>query len=69
MKRRWIGILWPGFLMAVPAAGLVFSLVDPHDVHLLQRLGPLGIYTAGFLFFWLVGAASSALTTILEERG
>lgn len=71
MKRRWIWILWPGFIVAIPAVGIVFSLIDPYDVDRLRELGigPIGTYTLGFLFFWGLGAASSALTTMLEERG
>lgn len=70
MKRRWMWIFWPGFIIAIPAVGVVFTLVDPYDVEALRDLGigPIGIYTLGFLFFWLLGAASSAVTTMLEDR-
>ncbi len=68
MKQRWIGILWPGFLVAIPAVGVVFSILDPLDVHQLHGIAPLGIYTLGFLFFWILGAAASAIGLMLEDR-
>lgn len=70
MSKRLIWILWPGFVMAIPAVGIVFTLVDPVDLHLLGRpleLGRLGAYTLGFLFFWALGCAASALTCLLQR--
>ena len=70
MTRRLIWILWPGFVMAIPAVGIVFSLVDPQELHLLGRpldASPLGAYSMGFLFFWTMGAACSALTCFLQR--
>ncbi len=64
-------VLWPGFVVAIPAVGVVFSLVDPHDLHLLGRpleAGRLAAYSMGFLFFWALGAASSALTCFLQRQ-
>jgi len=64
-------ILWPGFIVAIPAVGVVFSLVDPHQLHLLGRpleVSPLGAYSLGFLFFWALGAAASALTCFLQRQ-
>ena len=70
MTQRWIWVLWPGFLVAIPAVGVVFTLVDPADVHLFGRSFEghrLGAYTLGFLFFWGVGIACSALTCLLQR--
>ena len=70
MGQRLMWVLWPGFVVAIPAVGLVFSLVDPAD---LQWFGVpleasrLGAYTMGFLFFWIVGSACSALTCLLQR--
>ena len=70
MAQRLIWILWPGFILAIPAVGIVFTLVDPAD---LQAFGaPLeltrnGAYTCGFLLFWALGSASSALTCLLQR--
>ena len=71
MANRWMWILWPGFLMAIPAVGVVFTLVDPAELHWLGRplgIPRLGAYTLGFLLFWVVGSASSALTCFLQQR-
>jgi hypothetical protein len=68
--RRWIWILWPGFVMAIPAVGIVFTLVDPADLHALGEpleISRLGAYTLGFLFFWALGAGCSALTCLLQR--
>jgi hypothetical protein len=68
MARRWMWILWPGFLVAIPAVGLVFSLIDPADLHFNGaplELSRLAAYTLGFFFFWAVGSACSALTIFL----
>jgi hypothetical protein len=70
MAQRLIWVLWPGFVMAIPAVGIIFTLVDPAD---LQAFGaPLemsrtGAYTSGFLLFWLLGSACSALTCMLQR--
>ena len=70
MTQRLIWIAWPGFVMAIPAVGIVFTLVDPAD---LQAFGaPLelsrsGAYTWGFLLFWALGSACSALTCLLQR--
>ena len=70
MAQRLIWILWPGFVMAIPAVGIIFTLIDPAD---LQAFGaPLeisrtGAYTSGFLLFWLLGSACSALTCMLQR--
>jgi len=57
-------ILWPSFLMAGVASGLVFALIDPLDVAIFGYFRPERdvLYAAGFFFFWLVAALSSMLT-------
>jgi hypothetical protein len=70
MAQRLMWILWPGFVMAIPAVGIVFTLVDPGDLHAFGeplRLTRLGAYTLGFLFFWAVGSGCSALTCLLQR--
>src|SRR2546428_470588 len=65
MTQRLIWILWPGFLMAIPAVGLVFTLVDPADLHAFGEpleISRSGAYTFGFLLLWMLGSACSALT-------
>lgn len=70
--RRLVWIMWPSFLLAIPASGVYFSLFDPVDIEVLgvhiagQRLAA---YTFGFLAFWLLGACSSALSLWLARDG
>ena len=67
-KIRVMHVLWPSFLVAIAAEGLFFSLFDPDDLlafgHPLE-VSRLGAYTIGFFAFWLVAAASGALTCFL----
>jgi hypothetical protein len=70
MAQRLIWVLWPGFLMAIPAVGIVFTLVDPSDLQ--TPAGPLEIsrlaaYSLGFLLFWALGSGCSALTCLLQR--
>ena len=68
MKQRLMWVLWPGFVMAIPMVGIVFTLLDPADLHLFGEplaVSRLGAYTLGFLFFWAMGSACSALTCLL----
>jgi hypothetical protein len=70
MTQRLIWILWPGFVAAIPAVGIVFTFVDPSDLHLFGEpleLTRLGAYSLGFLLFWALGSASSALTCLLQR--
>ena len=56
MGQRWMWVLWPGFVMAIPAVGIVFTLVDPADLQFFGHpldLSRLGAYSLGFLVFWL----------------
>lgn len=64
-------ILWPSFLTACVASGLLFSLIDPEQLVLLDNrieLSSLGAYTIGFFVFWLLGAISSGLTVLLSTN-
>lgn len=68
--ERWMQILWPSFLVAVAVEGVFFTLFDPVDMHFFgqpHELSRMAVYTIGFFSFWLVGAASSALTCILRS--
>ena len=70
MKQRLIWILWPAFVMAIPAVGIVFSLFDPADMKWPGEAAEhsrLAAYTVGFLFFWALGACCSALTCLLQR--
>lgn len=70
MKRQLMWILWPAFLVAGIADGVMFTLFDPHDMHIFGEqvnLDRRAIYSIGFLLFWLFAAASSALTCFLQR--
>lgn len=68
LQKRLMWIVWPAFLMAGVLEVLVFALVDPQDLHWLSsplEISREGVYTAAFFVFWIVTAASGALTTLL----
>ena len=47
MKQRLGWILWPAFLVAGVADGLIFSLFDPQDMHVFGEpveLSRIGVY-------------------------
>jgi hypothetical protein len=67
-SRQLIGILWPAFLLACGLEVLVFSFVDPSDLHWgddALRLSRQGVYSIAFFVFWAMAAASSAFTALL----
>ena len=70
MAQRWMWIVWPGFVLAIPAVGIAFTLLDPEDLHAFGaplEWSRLAVYTVGFVFFWTLGAACSALTCLLQR--
>lgn len=70
MIQRLGWILWPAFLVAGVADGIVFSLFDPQEMHVFGEqveLSRIGAYSIGFFLFWAFGAASSALTCLLQR--
>ncbi len=63
--RCLMHVLWPSFLVAGAGTGLLFSLVDPHELVVVQTaLGDSreAAYTIGFLLLWAGCAAASGLT-------
>ena len=60
--QKIIAVLWPSFLTAAVATGIFFSAFDPDDLFPFDaglEVSRLGVYTVGFLLFWLISAASS----------
>ena len=62
-------VMWPAFLGAALADGVIFTLIDPVTVewfgqHVVSRQAA---YTVGFFFFWLLIVASSFLLLWLHE--
>jgi hypothetical protein len=69
LKQRLMWIVWPSFLMAGVLEMLVFTLVDPEDMHWFGHqleFSRQGIYTVSFFAFWFVISISGALTTLLS---
>jgi hypothetical protein len=69
--RRLMAVTWPAFLSACALELLVFSVVDPLELHLPG--GGAGwtreaVYTLAFFAFWLVSMGSNALTAMLSEK-
>jgi len=72
MFRLALVILWPSFLAAIVAEGVVFSLLDPGGLPLAgigAELPPIAIYTAGFFLLWTACALASLLTCYLMSSG
>lgn len=68
--KKYLWILWPAFLIAIPATGVYFSIFDPRDMSSSTSFNESDrgiIYTLGFIIFWLIGIASSALTIFLNR--
>ncbi len=68
LLTRLMWIVWPAFLVAAIAEMIFFALIDPFDLQLLAAAPDASreaIYTVGFIGFWAVGIASSALTVLL----
>jgi len=63
--QKCIAVLWPSFLTAVVATGVFFSAFDPDELFPFGadlEISRLGIYTIGFLLFWLITVVSGAGT-------
>ena len=59
--QKCIAVLWPSFLVAIVATGLFFSAFDPADLYPFGKdteISRLGVYSIGFLFFWLISTIS-----------
>lgn len=68
--KRWVLIAWPAFLAACLLEALVFSAVDPSEVHWPGQTSPpsrMAVYTAAFFSFWLIAMASSSLVLWLNK--
>lgn len=68
--RFLMQVLWPAFVGAIVAVGLLFSLIDPHQFHGFSvYLGGSreAAYTVGFLFLWAVFSFACSLTWFLAS--
>ena len=70
VRKRWMAIVWPAFLVAGLLEMVVFALVDPQDLHWRGVPMPLsrqGIYTLAFFLFWALTIMSGAVTVLLAQ--
>ena len=76
-SQKCIAILWPSFLVAIVATGLFFSAFHPDELYPFGNetgISRLGVYSIGFLAFWLVSAVSGigtlyfAMTNCMRNR-
>ncbi len=68
--RHWALIVWPAFLAACLLEALVFSMVDPGEVHWMGhalQASRQAVYTAAFFCFWLIAMACSGLALWLHK--
>jgi len=70
LGRFMMQVLWPAFLMAIVAEGVIFSIIDPQELvvvglHLADSRE--AAYTVGFLVFWALFACSSGITYLLSH--
>ena len=68
--QHWVLITWPAFLAACLLEALVFSMVDPGEVHWLGHqleASRQAVYTAAFFCFWLIAMASNGLVLWLYK--
>jgi hypothetical protein len=66
--RLLMALAWPAFIAACLLQGVVFAVVDPHELHWAGRdlaWSRQAVYAAGFFLFWLAAMVSSVLTATL----
>lgn len=68
--RLLMQVLWPAFLVAVVAEGLLFSMIDPHElvivnIHLADSRE--AAYTVGFFILWGLTTLACGLTWVLSR--
>jgi len=71
MTKNLLWILWPSFVVAGAADGLLFSMFDPHELHAFGEpveISRLGAYTLGFLFLWFISAVACAFSLWLSTE-
>ncbi len=65
LGRFLMQVLWPAFLVATVAEGVLFSLIDPHELvvvglHLADSRE--ATYTVGFFILWTLTSLGCGLT-------
>lgn len=70
IARVVMQVLWPAFLLAIIAEGIVFSMVDPHELRFVSahlQDSRVAAYTVSFFVFWALFACSSGVTYFLAH--
>ena len=70
IARIVMQVLWPAFLMAIIAEGIVFSMIDPHELRFVPAYlqdSRVAAYTVSFFVFWALFACSSGVTYFLAH--
>ncbi len=70
VARVVMQVLWPAFLMAIIAEGIVFSMIDPHELRFVAAYlhdSRGAAYTVSFFVFWALFACSSGITYFLAH--
>lgn len=68
MLKQIMWILWPSFIAAGIGVGIVFTLIDPMELHVLGNSGQVSstmIYSLGFFVLWAIAAMASAMSCFL----
>lgn len=69
--KKLIWILWPSFVVAGIASGLLFAFVDPLQIDYQGAIlveDRMIAYSLGFFLLWFLAAGSSAFTCFLQRR-
>ncbi len=62
--RTWILVVWPAFLAACLLEALVFSMVDPRDIHWIGNSwlpARQALYSMAFFSFWAITMLCSGM--------
>jgi hypothetical protein len=68
--KKWVLVVWPAFVTACLLEALVFSVVDPAEVHwpgYAVQPSRQGVYTLAFFSFWLISMVCSGLACWLAR--
>lgn len=70
LTRYWMLVVWTGFLGACMLEALVFSMVDPRDVHWIANAWTPSrqtLYSLAFFAFWAITMLCGALVVWLSR--
>ncbi len=69
--NQWAIAAWASFLGAALLEAIVFSLVDPSELHSIGATtlpSRLGVYTVAFFLFWIQGMFCASLAMWLARK-